>query len=242
MLPGDIFLRTNPRFDPGSLVATPTPGTQDPTDDGDLYGGQVVETIGDLTDYTQANLGSEVSILLARKSVPLIVKLVPRISHPPGQGPMGIAVGLTGGEVVTRFEPSFTVIPQAFRQVYRFVIDLGDALGNIFTSAKGREGLAGPIGIAQVTGEVARTGILPFIGFMGILSLNLAIFNILPIPALDGGRLLFVVIEGIRGGRRVPPQKEALIHLMGFVVLIGIIILVSLGDVSRLIRGDRILP
>ena len=235
MLPGDVFLRKDISLDSSTLILEQPAGS-------DLYGGQPIDSLRDVIDYTEANLGNEVTFLLARGNTPVIVRLTPRASPPPEQGPMGIGVGVSGGEVVTRFSPSFSVIPESFRQLYRFVVTLGEAVGNIFTSAEGREGIAGPIGIAQVTGEVAKTGILPFVGFVAILSLNLAIFNLLPIPALDGGRLLFVMIEWVRGGRRVPPQKEALIHLMGFIALIGIILLISLSDINRLISGEQFLP
>ncbi len=235
MFPGDVFLRKDISLHSSTLLL------EQPTDS-DPYGGQVIQSLRDVTEYTQANLGKEVTFLLARGNTPVIVSLMPRASPPPDQGPMGIGVGVSGGEVVTRFRPSLSVIPESFVQVYRFVVTLGESIGNIFTSSEGRDGLAGPIGIAQVTGEVAKTGVLPFIGFVAILSLNLAIFNLLPIPALDGGRLLFVIIEAVRGGRRVPPRREALIHLMGFMFLIGVIILISLSDISRLIRGEQFLP
>ena len=78
-------------------------------------------------------------------------------------------------------------------------------------------------------------------GITILLSINLAILNILPIPALDGGRLVFVVLEWIRRGKRVPPDKEGLVHLVGFVVLIGFIFLVSANDINRLIQGQSFL-
>ena len=241
LLPGDIILQTDPKFDIGDLTATPVPTTGQPSDTNNQYGGDPVESFSDLLDYTQANLGSEASLLVARGSTPVIVTLVPRVNPPPGEGPMGIGVGTTGGRIESKFSPSLKVIPESIQQSYEFVTALGDTVSNLFASDE-ESGLVGPIGIAQVTGEVASTGLLPFIGFAGILSLNLAIINILPIPALDGGRLLFVIIEAVRGGKRIPPQKEAIIHLMGFIVLIAFIIFVSFGDVQRLVRGDDILP
>ena len=202
MLPGDVFLQKgiSPDSSPLLLLEQPT--------DSDPYGGQPIDSLRDVTDYTESNLGREVTFLLARGNTPVIVQLIPRANPPPEQGPMGIGVGVSGGEVVTRFSPSFSVIPESFRQLYRFVVTLGESIGNIFTSSEGREGLAGPIGIAQVTGEVAKTGVLPFVGFVAILSLNLAIFNLLPIPALDGGRLLFVIIEGCARRPSSPAQKR----------------------------------
>ena len=97
--------------------------------------------------------------------------------------------------------------------------------------------LAGPIGIAQITGDVARIGLSPLVTWTALLSLNLAIVNLLPIPALDGGRIAFVLVELARGGRRLAPQKERYIHAVGFALLIGAIIAVSVNDVRRLFSG-----
>src|SRR3989304_5746062 len=90
---------------------------------------------------------------------------------------------------------------------------------------KGRGGpqFAGPVGIAQTTGEVARSSettagaIAPLLELAALLSINLGIMNLLPLPMLDGGRILFVLIEVVRGGRRVAPEREALVHMIGFI-------------------------
>ena len=75
-----------------------------------------------------------------------------------------------------------------------------------------------------------------------LLSVILGIVNILPIPALDGGRLLFVIIEWVRRGKRISPEREGLVHLVGFAVVIMLIFVLSYGDVTRILRGDSILP
>ncbi|MBF8303762.1 MAG: putative rane-associated zinc metalloprotease [Dehalococcoidia bacterium] len=94
--------------------------------------------------------------------------------------------------------------------------------------------VTGPIGIAQATGEVARAGVSPLLGFAAFISINLGIVNLLPIPALDGGRLLFLFVEAIRRGKRISPQKEKLVHLIGFIILITMMVVVSYFDVVRL--------
>jgi regulator of sigma E protease len=99
-------------------------------------------------------------------------------------------------------------------------------------------GLTGPIGIARVTGEVAEAGISPVFELMALISISLAIMNILPIPALDGGRLMFVIIEWVRRGKRIPPQKEGLVHLVGFALMIGFIVVISYFDIARILSGD----
>ena len=74
-----------------------------------------------------------------------------------------------------------------------------------------------------------------------LISINLAILNILPIPMLDGGRLLFVIIEWVRRGKRIPAEKEGLVHIIGFSALIGLVILVSANDINRLLQGGSLL-
>lgn len=94
--------------------------------------------------------------------------------------------------------------------------------------------VAGPIGIAQITGEVAGSGISPLILWTALLSINLAIVNLIPFPALDGGRIAFVLLEIARGGRRLAPEKERLVHAAGFALLIAAIVAISVNDIQRL--------
>jgi regulator of sigma E protease len=94
----------------------------------------------------------------------------------------------------------------------------------------------GPVGIADTTGTIIEeAGWRPLIEFAALLSLNLAIFNALPIPMLDGGRMLFVVIEILRGGRRIAPEKEALVHFAGFALMMAGVIVVTYLDIARLV-------
>ena len=89
-----------------------------------------------------------------------------------------------------------------------------------------------------MTGEISRDG--GFIGWLTVgilLSVNLAIINILPFPMLDGGRIVFVVIEWLRRGKRIPAEKENLVHLVGLVILVGGIAAITVNDVSRIIEG-----
>jgi len=105
----------------------------------------------------------------------------------------------------------------------------------------------GPVGIGQLTGEVATADagldvkIVTLATLAATLSLSLAILNILPIPALDGGRIFFVFVEILRRGKRISPEREGLVHLVGFAMLIGLIIVISIQDVSRIIRGESII-
>ena len=88
-----------------------------------------------------------------------------------------------------------------------------------------------------MTGEVARSGIAALVFWTALLSMSLAIMNILPLPALDGGRIAFVLLELARRGRRVPPKTEALVHMVGFALIMGGIVAISIGDIQRILSG-----
>ena len=95
--------------------------------------------------------------------------------------------------------------------------------------------VVGPFGLANLTREILKMDnpLIPYLSFVALLSLNLAIINILPIPALDGGRIFFLVIEGIVG-KRVKPNVERLIHAAGMVALLALIILVTFSDIKKI--------
>jgi regulator of sigma E protease len=96
--------------------------------------------------------------------------------------------------------------------------------------------LAGPVRISEMSRDVSRQGLNEFLLFMALLSLNLGVINLLPIPALDGGRLLFIAAEAIRG-RRVEPAREAVVHLVGFVLVIGLMAVLTAVELFNLGRG-----
>jgi regulator of sigma E protease len=114
---------------------------------------------------------------------------------------------------------------QAINQIVQHKIPLGQAV-------------TGPVGIVNITGEVASsvasTGWYNLLFLAGFLSLNLAFVNILPIPALDGGRVLFIVIEVLRRGKRMSPEREGLINLIGMGALLFLVLLVTINDISNL--------
>ena len=153
------------------------------------------------------------------------------------QGSIGILIGTANGKVVKDQLPLHEAIPTAFSKIGEVISFSAQGIGSLVSSGE-NPGLTGPIGIAQVTGEVAKVGIAPIFELTALISISLGIVNLLPIPALDGGRLLFVLIEGIRGGKKVSPQREGIIHMTGFIVLIGLVVVMSYFDIIRILSGD----
>lgn len=111
------------------------------------------------------------------------------------------------------------------------------ALGGLFTHPAEIAGqVQGPIGMARASAQVESLGIYPFLTLAALISISLGIFNLLPIPALDGGRAVFILVEMLRG-KPVDPEKEALVHVGGFAVLIALMIAVSFHDITTAISG-----
>ena len=157
------------------------------------------------------------------------------------QGAIGVIVGTANPKVVKRSFPVWDSVPMAVGRAWD-VLALTQAGLSQWARGGPDPGITGPVGIAQVTGEIAEEipniGFSPLFEFVALLSISLGIVNLLPIPALDGGRLLFVVIEWVRRGKRISPQREGLVHMVGFALLIGFIVLMSYRDVVRIIAGE----
>ncbi|MCY4624746.1 MAG: M50 family metallopeptidase [Chloroflexi bacterium] len=174
-----------------------------------------------------------------RDTEPFTVLLVPRWAPPEGQGNVGIQIRTIQGQVVSQPGNILTAIPNGFVRMWEMLVLLKNEILSWFAGSGGPQ-FAGPVGIAQISDEVAEAGWRPLVIFAALLSLNLAIINLLPLPALDGGRIVFVALEWARGGKRVPPEREGLVHAVGFAVLIGVIVIITFFDVSRIIAGNSI--
>ncbi len=150
---------------------------------------------------------------------------------------------LTGMELFVqpddrRSLPLWRAVPQSLSQMRDILIVSKNEISKWISGGSDSFPVTGPIGIAKLTGEVARSGITALIFWTALLSMSLAVLNILPIPALDGGRIAFVLLELVRGGRRISPEREGLIHMVGFALLIGLIVVASFNDIQRIISGD----
>lgn len=170
-----------------------------------------------------------------------VTHLTPRWRPPEGQGASGVSIATVNATLVRTSRPAWSALPHAFVQMGEtLILFRNEVTGWIIRATKPQ--FAGPVGIAQVTGEVARVGgFVALLSLTALLSINLAILNVLPIPMLDGGRLLFLAIEFVRRGKRVSPRREALVHMIGFVVLIGVVVIVSFFDINRIVHGESLL-
>ncbi len=142
--------------------------------------------------------------------------------------------------------PLLQVIPTGIAQAWEQTGQMLGGLRDLFTGRAPLNQIAGPLGMGQATSEIVSASPLPLWVTLAnlaiLLSLNLALLNLLPLPALDGGRLLFVIIEILRGGKKVAPEREGVVHFTGLVLLVGAMVIIFVLDALRIHEGKSFLP
>ena len=201
--------------------------------------GKTFDKTDDFIAYVDSQKGKNVSIETADGKK---ITVKPRENPPEGQGPLGVTITNTEIYYPPVWQRPFYGIYFGFKEAVFWGWTILTGLWSIATDifrGHAPQGVSGPVGIFAVTTEAARSGILTLINFVGILSVNLAILNILPFPALDGGRLLFIFVESVMG-RKVMPKIEAAIHTAGMVILLALLLLITVSDIRRLILAGSI--
>ena len=173
-----------------------------------------------------------IAVELKRGKETLTKELAPKLDEESGKRIMGVA--LVESAIVSY--PWYHAVGKGIYAtgfyVKEIVLSLADLVKGLFVGQKPGVEFSGPVGIAVLTGQAAKRGLTYLLQFAALLSVNLAVINILPIPALDGGRLLFIIIEKFRG-RSIRPIVEAVTHRIAFFLLLGLIVLVTIKDLAR---------
>ncbi len=180
----------------------------------------------DLRNYILENKGREFAFQIKRQEENLELKVKSRSEYGPNEGPTGIGLDLVGK---LSYSPSVAFI-EGFKTTGAQLVNITQGFYQLVSSKAGLSGLGGPVKIAKITGQVADLGFSYLIQFASFLSLNLAFLNILPFPALDGGRILFLIVEKIRGQKN--NQKfEQWANTAGFALLLLLMLLVTIKDI-----------
>ena len=201
-----------------------------------------VNNNSELSRYIQFNLGKEINLLVQHSdSTRENVQVIPRWNPPEGQGAIGVVIKTSNPTIVSQYYPFWRAIPMGAAKLIDYLVLYKDGLVGIFTG-EAQATFLGPVGIAQLTGEVAKAGIHPLLNLAALFSLVLGICNLFPLPAIDGGRIVFVLLEWVRRGKRVPPKTEGLIHMVGFAMLIAFLLAITYQDIIRIISGESFIP
>jgi regulator of sigma E protease len=192
-----------------------------------------------LSAYTQSHLGQQMSLVVRRNETVLDpVEITPRVQPPEGEGPMGIRIGPA---LIMKSYPLWEAVPLGIYEAFLSLFAMFQWAVAVVRGLVAPE-VAGPIGILQATSEVVQYGLTDTLRFAAFLSTQLGVLNMLPFPALDGGRLVFVILEVLRRGKRISPEREGLVHVIGMVILLGLVLVVSYFDILRVASGGSLLP
>ncbi|MBC8160578.1 MAG: site-2 protease family protein [Roseiflexaceae bacterium] len=205
----------------------------------------IAEDAGRVRAAAEANTGQAIPALVERNGQQITLDVTPG----PWTNPDG------GQQFPTGFGFSYSQQPElvsvgffgaliaGVEQTWNTLVEFVKALGQLFGGLLGfnepiQGGVTGVVGMARGTGEVIeRFGATGFWNWTALISLNLFLFNLLPIPALDGSHILFALIQMVRRGKRIPPEREALVHAVGFALLMGLMVVVTISDVANWIGG-----
>jgi regulator of sigma E protease len=193
-----------------------------------------IEKVKELQDLTQKYKGEKVVLTIERGKEIFEVEITPRTNPPGGEGPMGIVLARMDIKKYPLLKSIFEGIKMTGELTFAIIKGYFLAIKNSFKGIPTGVEMTGPVGIFNIMYQTSKIGIIYFLNLLATISIYLAIFNILPIPALDGGKLLFLAIEGIRK-KAVSPETEKKVTAFFFGILVILAILVTIKDIKQLL-------
>jgi regulator of sigma E protease len=189
--------------------------------------GKEIKNWNQITSTIDASKGKTLDIKVERNDDVENIKVTPK--NEKGDFKLGIGTKLEkniGGAFVNSIKTTINILGQMITLLVQLVT------GNLPSGAA--ESISGPVGIISVVGDATRSGFMDVLSLTALISLNLALMNLLPIPALDGGRLLFLAVEAIRGGKKLNQEREGMINFLGFAALMALMLFVTYRDMIKL--------
>lgn len=211
-----------------------TPASKANLQSGDIVksvNGKEINSWNEFTKVISSSKGEELNIAVDRNNKTVKVNVVPE-KNEDGTYKIGVTYK-KDRNIINAIKQSFIATGQMTMQMITFLKQMitGTVPGG-FTNS-----VAGPVGVISIVSGAAKTGIMNLLYLGSIISLNLGIINLVPFPALDGGRLLLLFIEWIRGGKKINPDKEAMINMIGFCALMAFMVFITYNDVTKLFKG-----
>ncbi|MFW6410319.1 MAG: RIP metalloprotease RseP, partial [Halanaerobiales bacterium] len=188
--------------------------------------GQSVDTWEEMSSIVSQSAGEEITIELKRNEEIISKNIEPVEDKETGQGVIGVYP-----EVVREKLGPFKAIGYGVLQTGQTIVAIFAGFAQMISQRSAAD-LGGPIMIASIVGQAARVGMANLLNWTAFISINLGILNLLPVPALDGGRLVFIIIEAIRG-KPISPEKEGYVHFIGFVLLMILMVFIIYQDLMR---------
>lgn len=201
--------------------------------------GEQIDNLVEVQTLTQQNLGKETQYIITRGDQRIEANLIPRQNPPEGQGAMGVSLATVANVSYPWYELPWRAIGATYNVIYSTLSAFGTILTQWVSGESVSGQLSGPVGIAVLTRDVAQLGFIYLLQFTAVLSVNLAVINAVPFPALDGGRILFLIVEKLRG-RKLPETAEQVANTIGFGLLLLLMVFVTVKDFGRFDIIDKI--
>lgn len=202
---------------------------------GFLPGDQFVdfEKSANFIAFVKESRGREISFAVLRSGERITVTATPDVNPPEGRGALGVALADSGIPKYDLLQSVWEGLKQATLITGKIFESLGTLIVGIFTGTNVLKQFVGPVGIVQVASDTAHVGFIYLWQLIALISLNLAVLNVLPFPALDGGRLFFLIIEKLKGSP-ISPKKEMIANAIGMALLLLLMVVITVRDVARL--------
>ncbi|MEK7164067.1 MAG: RIP metalloprotease RseP, partial [Patescibacteria group bacterium] len=193
---------------------------------------KAISNAEDVQIFIRENAGQPITVVIKRNQEIFEKEIVPRLNPPAGQGALGVSLALTGVVSYPWYEAVWRGVYDAVILTMNTVIGYFILFKTLLLKGHLIADVSGPVGIATLTGQAARMGINYLMQFTAMISINLAVLNIIPFPALDGGRALLIIIEKLKGSP-VNKKAEQLVNAIGFALLIVLMVYVTAKDIIR---------
>jgi regulator of sigma E protease len=204
--------------------------------------GNPVNNTGDLSRYVLMKMGGKVTLsVIHSDGTAAQIKVLARWKPPAGQSNTGSVSATVNATIVRESLPFWRAIPTGAKTCIETLVLYNNGIVGMINGTVPFVP-AGPVGIVQVAGEVAHTGISPLLELAAFISIAIGITQIIPFPGLDGARIAFIVVEWVRRGKRVSPRIEGIVHSVGFFILLGLMVLITYQDLVRWITGGSLIP
>jgi len=190
------------------------------------------KTTKDFISFVDQHRGQKVNLKINRGGEEMEISLVPRKNPPVGEGALGVALIDAGQPKMNVFSAVWEGLKRAFEIFSMIYVAIFNLVKAVFLGQGSLAGLTGPVGIVKITGEVSKLGIVYLFQLLALISLNLAAINIFPFPALDGGRILFLIIEKIKGSP-LSPRFERYSNAIGLALLLVLMLVITIKDIAR---------
>ncbi len=201
--------------------------------------GEAITTLDQVTQAISSHKGQTITVVVDRFGKPLTLSGTPRTEYPATEGALGISFSETAVVSYPWYEAIYRGAIATYDITLAILGAFGMMIASLFGGAKTALDVTGPVGIVYLTKQMSDLGLPYLLQFAALLSINLGIINILPIPALDGGRILFILIEKLKGSP-VSHRVEGMIHQVGFILLLVLMLLVTVRDFAQFQILDKL--